>query len=79
MPRTIHKTDKPVALEGFQAVVAPSKFGYSLGAIVGSDIIERTLEDHANVHVWILFAYIFDLPSVLAIPVSFTFQDNSVR
>ena len=37
MARTIHKTDKPVTLEGFQAVVAPSKFGYSLGAIVDQD------------------------------------------
>ena len=37
------------------------------------DSIEWTLEDHAYVHVWILFAYIFYLPSVLAIPVSFTF------
>ena len=43
MPRTIHKTDKPVTLDGFQAVVAPSKFGYSLGAIVDQDMI-TTLE-----------------------------------
>ena len=43
MARTIHTTDKPVTLEGFQAVLAPSKFGYSLSAIVGNDIID-TLE-----------------------------------
>ena len=43
MPRTIHKTDKPVTLEGFQAIVAPSKFGYSLGAIANQDMI-NTLE-----------------------------------
>ena len=47
MSRTIHKTDKPVTLEGFQAVVAPSKFGYSLAAVVGEDIID-TLETERN-------------------------------
>ena len=52
MVRTIHKTDKPVTLEGFQAVVAPSKFGYSLGAIVGSDIIETLETERAEVLKW---------------------------
>ena len=52
MVRTIHKTDKPVTLEGFQAVVAPSKFGYSLGAIVGSDIIETLEQERAEVLKW---------------------------
>ena len=52
MVRTIHKTDKPVPLEGFQAVVAPSKFGYSLGAIVGSDIIETLETERAEVLKW---------------------------
>ena len=42
MARTIHKTDT-VALEGFQAVLEPSKFGYSLAAVVGQDVID-TLE-----------------------------------
>ena len=52
MTRTIHKTDKPVTLEGFQAVVAPSKFGYSLGAIVGSDIIESLEQERTEVLKW---------------------------
>ena len=52
MVRTIHKTDKPVTLEVFQAVVAPSKFGYSLGAIVGSDIIETLETERAEVLKW---------------------------
>ena len=52
MSRTIHKTDKPVTLEGFQAVVAPSKFGYSLGAIVGSDIIETLEQERTEVLKW---------------------------
>ena len=52
MARTIHKTDKPVTLEGFQAVVAPSKFGYSLGAIVGGDIIETLDQERTEVLKW---------------------------
>ena len=52
MSRTIHKTDKPVTLEGFQAVVAPSKFGYSLGAIVGSDIIDTLEQERTEVLKW---------------------------
>ena len=44
MARTIHKTEKPVTLEGFQAILAPSKFGYSLAGVVGDDVIQ-TLED----------------------------------
>ena len=52
MARTIHKTDKPVTLEGFQAVVAPSKFGYSLGAIVGPDIIETLDAERTEVLKW---------------------------
>ena len=52
MARTIHKTDKPVTLEGFQAVVAPSKFGYSLGAIVGPDIIDTLEQERTEVLKW---------------------------
>ena len=40
MARNIHKTDT-VTLEGFQAVLEPSKFGYSLQAIVGDDVVEK--------------------------------------
>ena len=52
MVRTIHKTDKPVTLDGFQAVVAPSKFGYSLGAIVGPDIIDKLDQERTEVLKW---------------------------
>ena len=52
MPRTIHKTDKPVTLDGFQAVVAPSKFGYSLSAIVGDDIITTLEQERTEVLKW---------------------------
>ena len=50
--RTIHKTDKPVTLEGFQAILAPSKFGYSLAAIVGEDIIDTLETERSEVLKW---------------------------
>ena len=52
MARTIHTTDKPVTLEGFQAVLAPSKFGYSLGAIVGDDLVTELDTERAEVLKW---------------------------
>ena len=39
--RNIHVTPEPVTLEGFQAVLKPSKFGYSLKALVGEDLISK--------------------------------------
>ena len=41
MARTIHLTPEPVVLTGFQAILKPSKFGYSLKALVGEDIISK--------------------------------------
>ena len=52
MARTIHKTEKPVTLEGFQAVLAPSKFGYSLAAVVGDDVIQTLEEERTEVLKW---------------------------
>ena len=49
MPRTIHKTEKPVTLEGFQAILAPSKFGYSLSAVVDTDVIDQLENERAEV------------------------------
>ncbi len=51
MSRTIHKTDKPVTLEGFQAILAPSKFGYSL-AVVDSKVIDKLETERADVLKW---------------------------
>ena len=51
MARTIHKTDN-VTLEGFQAILEPSKFGYSLAAVVGSDTIETLESERAEVLKW---------------------------
>mgnify|MGYP003108668578 CR=1 FL=1 len=52
MSRTIHTTDKPVTLEGFQAILAPSKFGYSLSAIVDSDTIDKLETERSDVLKW---------------------------
>ena len=52
MARTIHKTEKPVTLEGFQAVLAPSKFGYSLAAIVDDEVIDKLETERAEVLKW---------------------------
>ena len=51
MSRTIHKTDN-VTLEGFQAVLEPSKFGYSLAAVVGDDVINTLENERAEVLKW---------------------------
>ena len=52
MARTIHKTDKPVTLEGFHAVLAPSKFGYSLSAIVDKTIVDTLETERTEVLKW---------------------------
>ena len=44
MARTIHKTEQPVVLEGYQAVMKPSKFGYSCSAVV-DEYMMRLLDD----------------------------------
>ena len=52
MSRTIHKTEQPVTLEGFQAVLSPSKFGYSLAAIVDESIIDKLETERTEVLKW---------------------------
>ena len=52
MAQTIHVTQQPVVLEGYQAVLKPSKFGYSLAAIVDGDLIERLEADRADNIKW---------------------------
>ena len=51
MARTIHTTNT-VTLEGFQAVLEPSKFGHSLQAIVGEDVIEKLENERADCLKW---------------------------
>ena len=52
MTRNIHKTDSAVTLEGYQAVMKPSKFGYSLAAIVGEDMKDALEEDREDSLKW---------------------------
>ena len=52
MSRNVHVTDKPVTLEGFQAILAPSKFGYSLSAVVGDEIIDKLETERTEVLKW---------------------------
>ena len=52
MARTIHKTEQPVVLDGYQAVLKPSKFGYSLSAIVGEDMIDALESDREQSLEW---------------------------
>ena len=52
MSRTIHKTENPVTLDGFQAVMAPSKFGYSLSAIVCEDMANTLDQERTELLKW---------------------------
>jgi hypothetical protein len=52
MAQTIHVTPQPVVLEGYQAVLKPSKFGYSLSAIVDSKLVERLEQDRVETLKW---------------------------
>ena len=52
MPRTTHVTKEPVTLEGFQAIMAPSKFGYSLSAVVDQAMIDMLEEERGEVLKW---------------------------
>lgn len=46
MARSTHVTPEPVVLEGYQAVMKPSKFGYSLSAIVDQAFIDSLQDDY---------------------------------
>ena len=50
--KNIHVTKDPVTLEGYQAILKPSKFGYSLKAVVGSDVVEALEEERADCLKW---------------------------
>ena len=52
MARTIHLTPEPVVLTGFQAILKPSKFGYSLKALVGEEIISKLETEREDCLKW---------------------------
>ena len=52
MARTTFVTETPVTLEGYQAVMKPSKFGYSMSAIIGQDMIDKLEEDRIETLKW---------------------------
>ena len=52
MTRPIHITQEPVVLSGFNAILKPSKFGYSLKAVVGEDIVNKLEEEREDCLDW---------------------------
>ncbi len=52
MARNVLTTDGPVVLDGYQAVLKPSKYGYSLTAIVGEDMVKQLEPDRVDSLKW---------------------------
>ena len=52
MARTTFVTEQPVVLEGYQAVMKPSKFGHSLSAIIGDDMVSKLEADRTDTLKW---------------------------
>ena len=52
MTQSIHVTQQPVVLEGYQAVLKPSKFGYSLSALLDTTLIEVLEDDRKETLKW---------------------------
>jgi len=52
MTRNTIVTEQPVILEGYQAVMKPSKFGYSLATIVDQAMVDRLEEDRTESLKW---------------------------
>tara|TARA_B100001094_G_scaffold187643_1_gene181880 strand:- start:128 stop:703 length:576 start_codon:yes stop_codon:yes gene_type:complete len=52
MTRNTFVTEQPVILDGYQAVMKPSKFGYSLAAIVDQAMIDKLEDDRVDSLKW---------------------------
>ena len=52
MTRNTFVTPEPVVLEGYQAVMKPSKFGYSLSALVDQSMVDALEEDRVDTLKW---------------------------
>ena len=50
--RNVLQTPEPVVLEGYQAIMAPSKFGYTLSAIVDDEMADKLEEEREEVLKW---------------------------
>ena len=50
--RNIHITKEPVTLTGYQAVLRPSKFGYSLKALVDSKLLDELQTEREDCLKW---------------------------
>ena len=51
MPKNVHVTDT-VTLEGFQAILEPGKFGYSLSAVVDDNVVDKLETERTEVLKW---------------------------
>ena len=51
MSKNVHVTDN-VKLEGFQAILEPGKFGYSLSAVVDSSVVDELETERTDVLKW---------------------------
>tara|TARA_Y100001973_G_scaffold27092_1_gene40971 strand:- start:75 stop:644 length:570 start_codon:yes stop_codon:yes gene_type:complete len=49
--RNVHVTDE-VSLEGFQAILEPGKFGYSLSAVVDDALVDKLETERTDVLKW---------------------------
>ena len=52
MAQTIHKTEQPVILEGYQAVLKPGKYGYKLAALVDQETVNKLEDERTEVLKW---------------------------
>jgi hypothetical protein len=53
MAKNIHVTQEPVVLDGYQAVLKPSKFGtFKLEAVVDNNLIERLEDERVELLKW---------------------------
>ena len=52
MAQSIHITQQPVILEGYQAVLKPSKFGYSLAALIDQQLVDILEEEREESLKW---------------------------
>ena len=52
MARQNFVTKEPVTLDGFQAIMKPSKFGYSMSAIVDQDLVDKLEADRTETLKW---------------------------